>query len=128
MHDRSGDRAFFEFVAPDACVFTIDNATKPIIGRAAFIKVFDRALTAIKRKVEVLDEDLKVSENQGVLAQTLQITAQGVTSHVRQSVIWERNASGAWLMTHIHNAIFGQPVVDRAVLGSRNPVRLLNDI
>ena len=124
---RSGSRQFFEFCAPNVRVFALNDSATPVVGREAFIKSFGRSLAAQKRNVAVLNGDVQVRGSQAVQSQTLQIAAKGVTSHVRQTVVWERDNAGDWKMTHIHNALVGTPIVDSKLLKGADPVRVLNE-
>lgn len=123
----AGSERFFSFVSDKVRVYTVEDATRPIVGRKAFQKAFGSALTSMKRKVDVLHSDIQVTGDQAILAQTLAISAKGVTSHVRQSVVWSRDADGAWRMSHIHNGLVGTPVVAPSALRGADPVRVLNE-
>lgn len=124
----AGDKKFFSFLSDDVRVYTLEDTTKPIVGRKAFESYFGGTMRKMKRKVSIVHQDVQLSGNQAVLAQTLQIVANGVTSHVRQSVVWELAEDGEWYMNHIHNALVGQPSVNvQQVAGKTDPVRVINE-
>src|ERR1700694_1671385 len=112
----AGDRRFFDFLREDVRIYTVDSS-EPIIGRKAFEAYFGPTLRKLKRKVEYIKRDVQASEDTAVLAQTSEITSEGVISYVRQTVIWDKNPKGEWEISHIHNALVGQAVV----VGGRPP-------
>lgn len=123
----SGNKKFFDYIRDDARIYVLDSA-EPIIGRKEFEAAFGPSFVKRKRKVEVVNRDLQSSGNQAILSQTLQITTDNIDSFVRQTVIWERSADGAdWQMSHIHNALVGQPIVSGVALRSARDIRVLNE-
>lgn len=124
---NAGNSRFFDYFAKDARIYTVDDSTKPIVGRDAFRRSFGRTLESVKRRAEVLTTDLQVHDGQAIQAQTLQVASQGVTTHVRQTVVWNKDEEGNWQITHLHNAVIGQPVVDASLLNKGDPVRVINE-
>ena len=121
----SGNKRFFDYIREDVRVYGL-NSSQPILGRKAFESAFGPAFKT-KRKVAVVHRDVQLSGKQAVLAQTLQITADGISSHVRQTVIWAQDVDGGWKMNHIHNALVGQPVVAGVPPKTINAIRVINE-
>src|SRR5688572_27056809 len=94
----AGSPRFFQFISNDARVYEI-NATQPIVGREAFEASFRPRLS--KRKVSIIQQDLQETGDQAILAQTLSVTIDRITTFVRQSVVWSREGDKRWRMIHI---------------------------
>jgi ketosteroid isomerase-like protein len=122
----AGDNQFFDFLRQDVRVFVL-NSAEPIIGREAFEASFGPTLRNARREVKVIQRDAQVSDCNTVLAQTLEITSEEVVTVVRQTVIWERDPQSGWVMTHIHNALVGQPLTVGTVPSTPAAVRVLNE-
>jgi ketosteroid isomerase-like protein len=120
----SGDRRFFKYLREDVRVFN-PNSAEPMVGRDRFQEAF--ADFRKRRKVAVIHSEIQPNDNQAVLLQTLQVTVDGIASNLRQTVVWTRNANGTWQMSHIHNALVGQPVVTTGVPKNARAVRVLNE-
>lgn len=120
-----GDPAFFDFLSDDVRVYSLDSS-EPIIGRHAFEDKFRASLTEHKREVEKTHEDLRVTGNQAIQSQTLQITVDGITLPVRQTVVWE-DIGKDWRITHIHNARAGQGFVVGKLPTTAAGIRVLNE-
>lgn len=121
----AGDKRFFDYLASDVRVYTV-AASEPIVGRKAFEKYFGPTFQKTKRKVSVVAKDVQLTESQAILAQTLDIKANGVSSCVRQTVIWKQD-DGDWKMGHIHNALVGQPVVSGPSPKTIRAIRVVNE-
>jgi ketosteroid isomerase-like protein len=123
----AGDRRFFDFLREDVRIYTVDSS-EPIVGRKAFEAYFGPTLRKLKRKVEIIKRDVQASENTTILAQISEVTTEGITSYVRQTVIWDKDPNGEWKIGHIHNALVGQPLVAGGKLPSTAAaVRVLNE-
>jgi ketosteroid isomerase-like protein len=120
----NSDRRFFDYLRDDVRIYNL-NSAEPMVGRAQFQKAFTDFRT--KRKVAVLHSEVQPGDNQAILLQTLQVTVNGIASNVRQTVVWERGREGNWQMTHIHNALIGQPVVTAGAPTTARAVRVLNE-
>lgn len=121
----SGSPTFFRFLDDKVRVFAIGSA-EPTIGRAAFQSAFGATFTKVKRQVGVMAQDVQMSGDQAILSQTLKVTGNGVSTFVRQTVVWGVK-DGDWKMRHIHNAMVGEPVgVGRPPTSPRG-VRILNE-
>jgi len=105
----AGDRRFFSYLSNDVRVYTV-GSSEPIVGRGAFENYFGPTFRKNKRKV----------------SQTLEITANGVSSFVRQTVIWGED-DGGWKMRHIHNAMVGQPVISGRPPRTARSIRVINE-
>lgn len=121
----SGDRKFFDYLADDVRVYGVTSA-EPIIGRKEFEAAFGSNFQKFKREVKVVTEDVQAGPQEAILAQTLEITTEGVTSFVRQTVVW-RNAAHAWKIVHIHNAFVAQPIHTGATPNTAAALRVLNE-
>jgi ketosteroid isomerase-like protein len=121
----AGDKRFFGYLSSDVRVYSL-NSAEPIVGRKAFESAFAPTFQT-KRKVSILKKDIQLSDRQAVLSQTLQVTVDGVDSFMRQTVIWEQSDKGEWQMSHIHNALVGQPVLSGKTPKTANAVRVLNE-
>lgn len=120
----AGDKRFFTFLTDDVRVFNV-NSVEPMVSRKEFQAAFAPTLTGLKRKVDVLHEDIQASGDRAVLAQTLEITNEGVAVFLRQTVVWEQRR-GKWQMSHIHNTLVGQPVASKLPTSAK-AVRVLNE-
>lgn len=121
----AGNKRFFNYLSNDVRVYTVESS-EPIVGRKAFENYFGPTFRKNKRKVSVVAKDVQMAAGQAVLAQTLEITANGVSSYVRQTVIWEED-DGAWKMRHIHNAMVGRPVVSGRPPRTARAIRVINE-
>jgi ketosteroid isomerase-like protein len=123
----TGNERFFSFFTDDARIYPVDSQ-QPIVGRKAFAARFGPQLTAAKRKVEKLHTDIQATAEQAIIAQTLSITTNGVTTPVRQSVVWDKQSDGSWKISHLHTAQAGHPIVSPGKLpGNVNAVTVLNE-
>lgn len=119
-----GDASWFSHLARDATVYAIGTAA-PFIGKEAYEAHFSANLSSAKRKTQVLDQRVKyLNDATAVVTQTLQVTQAGVTSVVRQSVVWA--LGDAWQIRHLHSALVGTPT------GVKTPttvsgIRVLNE-
>lgn len=120
-----GNPLFFDFLSDDVRVYNLDSS-EPTIGRKAFEEQFGDSLTRTAREVRKTHEDLRVSGNQAIQSQTLQITVEGVTLPVRQTVVWEDKGED-WRMTHIHNARAGQAYAIGRQPETAEGIRVLNE-
>jgi hypothetical protein len=120
----NGDKRFFDYFTEDARIYSVESS-EPIVGRKAFQASFGPEFSKTKRKVAVLSADAQVIGEQAILSQTLSVSAGSVTTHIRQSVVWQETPKG-WAMVHVHNAIVGQPVATSAPK-SANAVKVLNE-
>lgn len=120
----AGNARFFDYLRDDVRVFNL-NSVEPMVGRRKFQEAFQETFRT-KRKVQVISSDIQPSGDQAVLSQTLQVTVDGITSTVRQTVIWNSDG-GNWQMSHIHNALVGQPVVSGRPAANARAVRVLNE-
>lgn len=121
----TGNKKFFDYLQHNVRVYTLDSSS-PIVGRDAFRSYFGSTFAKIKRRVSVVASDVQRADNRAILAQTLEIAAHGVSSFVRQTVIWEQD-DGEWKMSHIHNALVGQPVSTGRAPRTAAAVRVLNE-
>lgn len=122
----AGDRRFFDFLQDDVRVFNL-NSVEPMVGRKRFESAFGPNFANSKRKVKVINSDLQQTGEQAVLAQTLEIgTADGIAAFVRQTVIWS-SVGGKWKMSHIHNALVGQPIATAKLPASVKGIQVLNE-
>ncbi|MGY2126382.1 nuclear transport factor 2 family protein [Nocardia gipuzkoensis] len=103
----AGDNRFFDYLDDDVRVFNL-NSTQPMKGRAAFEEAFQPILT--QRQISVTESDIQASADRAILSQTLEISSEGASVFVRQTVVWEKK-DDAWKMSHIHSALAGQPIV-----------------
>jgi ketosteroid isomerase-like protein len=121
-----GDARFFEYIGEDVRVYNLDSV-EPSVGREAFRSAFESTF-GVRRKVKVLHSDVQASDRQAVLSQTLEISIDEIAMFVRQTVIWEQAAEGAWQMSHIHNALAGRPIAAVGKLpSSAREVQVLNE-
>ncbi|MBI2625660.1 nuclear transport factor 2 family protein [Candidatus Parcubacteria bacterium] len=121
----AGNKRFFNYLQKDVRVYTLESS-EPIVGRKAFESYFGPTFSKTKRKVAIVAKDVQLAGKQAILAQTLKITANGVSSYIRQTVIWERD-TGEWKMSHIHNAMVGQPVIVGKPPRTPQSIRVLNE-
>lgn len=121
----AGDMDFFNYLRNNVRVYTVESH-EPIVGRKAFESYFGPTFRKNKRSIAVVSKDVQLTGEQAVLAQTLKITARGISSYVRQTVVWERGA-GEWQMSHIHNALVGQPVVSGQAPRTARSIRVVNE-
>jgi ketosteroid isomerase-like protein len=121
----AGNSKFFDYLDDDVRVYTLDS-TEPILGRKNFEDYFGHTFASTKRAVVQLHHDLRVSGDQAVLSQTLQISSNGVGLPVRQTVVWAKTKAG-WRMTHIHNGRAGEPLVIGKVPRTARGLRVLNE-
>jgi len=121
----SGDARFFDYLREDVRVFNL-NSVEPMVGRKRFQEAFQPTFRT-KRKVQVISSDVQPSGDQAVLAQTLQVTVDGITTTIRQTVIWNSDQDKNWQMSHIHNALVGQPVISGKLATTAKGVRVLNE-
>lgn len=120
-----GDPSFFEYVDEKVRVYG-PNSTEPVTGKKAFKASFGTSLSEHKRQVKVVAQDVQVSGDQAILSQTLQITANRISSHVRQTVVWAK-VDAHWKMLHIHNAFVGKPLSIGPAPTTPAGLRVLND-
>ncbi len=125
-YERAEPR-FFDYLQADVRVFNL-NSIEPMVGRERFESAF-APMFSRKRNVKVIDNDVRVSGDQAVLAQSLEISDEqnDVALCVRQTVVWEEE-NDQWLISHIHVALVGQPVM----LAEKRPasvdaVKVLNE-
>ena len=122
----AADRKFFDFLKDDVRVFNV-NDTEPMLGREKFESAFAKNFK-IKRKVATLASDIQLSGSQAILSQTLRITANDVSSQVRQTVVWQQDdETGEWKISHIHNALVGQPIVSGKAPKDLRAIKVLNE-
>jgi len=121
----AGNKRFFNYLSNDVRVYTV-GSSEPIVGRKTFESYFGPTFRKNKRKVSIVAKDVQMAAGQAILAQTLEISANGVSSYVRQTVIWEED-DGAWKMRHIHNAMVGQPVVSGRPPRTARSIRVINE-
>ena len=120
----NGDAKWFSHLAEDATVYAI-GTTAPFVGKDAYESHFMTSLTSSKRKTKVLDQKVKyLNDATAVVTQTLQVTQTGVTSIVRQSVVW--GFDGTWQINHLHSALVGTPTGVKAP-ATTNAIRVLNE-
>lgn len=119
-----GDSSFFTYFTSDATVYSI-GSSEPFRGVSEYKKYFDPLLRKEKRKAKVLKEDVHTLDGNAVVAQTLQIVHSGITTNVRQSVVWTHTDAG-WRMNHLHTALVGSPTPTTAP-GDFDTVKVLNE-
>jgi ketosteroid isomerase-like protein len=106
-------------------VFALDSA-EPIAGQKAFKSYYGPTLIKIKRKVKLVSEDAQASGDQVIVSQLLQISGKGVSTNVRQTVVWGK-FDGKWKMAHIHNARVGEPIGLGKTPTTATGIRVLNE-
>jgi hypothetical protein len=121
----AGNKRFFDYLSRDVRVYTV-GSSEPIVGRKAFENYFGPTFRKNKRKVAIVAKDVQLAAGRAILAQTLEITANGVTSYVRQTVVWEEHDDD-WKMSHIHNAMVGQPVIAGRPPRTARSIRVINE-
>lgn len=121
----SGSVGFFDYLHKDVRVFPLDSV-EPIAGQKAFKSYYGPTLTKIKRKVKLVSEDSQVFRDQVIVSQLLKISGKGVSTNVRQTVVWGK-FDGRWKMAHIHNARVGEPLgLGKAPMTAAG-IRILNE-
>lgn len=119
-----GEPRFFDYLTDDVRVYNL-YATEPMIGRELFQKEFTTFEEG--REVRILKTDVKPEGDRAVLSQTIEVGKEDVAFVVTQTVVWE-NQDGRWLISHIHTAQVGQPIVGpEAAVKSTEDVRVLNE-
>lgn len=120
----AGDRSFFDYLTKDARVYTI-NSAEPTKSVRDFEKRFGDGFKR-RRQVDVVNRDIDARPGRGVVSQTLAVTADNVTTYIRQTAIWDRGDTG-WKISHLHNAQVGQPVVAGSAPREIGAIRVLNE-
>jgi hypothetical protein len=119
-----GDARWFDLLAEDATVYSL-NSLEPHRSRSAYRQSFSATLTAEKRAMKVLDENVQMMGESALAARSLQITQGGVIVNVRQSIVWRKTDKG-WKMHHLHTALVGSPVPAKMPKTAK-AVRVLNE-
>lgn len=119
----NGDPAFFDYFADDATVFSA-GTSEALKGREAYRHAFAPKLKG-KREVKILEQSRQWFGERVVIAQTAQITHEGITANIRQTMVWGRSNKG-WLVNHLHTALIGSPFSNE-VPKSVNAIRVLNE-
>lgn len=121
----NGDPALFDYFAEDAIVYAV-GSTEPFRGRNAYRKHFQPILTAEKRKISFLQQDvLNIDEGKAVVAQTAQITQGGVIAHIRQTMVWASD-DGGWKVQHVHTTLVGEPTPAKMPT-SASAIKVINE-
>jgi hypothetical protein len=122
----AGDKRFFDYLDDDVRVYTVESA-KPIIGRKAFQAYFGKTLARTKRKISVVASEVRSAGDHAIQNQTLQVTAEGVSSYLRQTVVWKLRPNLAPTKVAIHNSLVGQPVFTGKLPKTTDAVRVINE-
>lgn len=122
----AGDKRFFDYLDDDVRVYTVES-TEPIVGRKAFQAYFGKTLARTKRKISVLTSEVRPAGDHAVQSQTLQVTAEGVTSYLRQTVVWKLRPNAAPTKVVVSNYLVGQPVFTGKLPKTKNAVRVINE-
>jgi hypothetical protein len=122
---ENGDQAFFDYLSDDVLIYGLDSS-EPTVGRKVFEEKFLPSFSKSKRKVDQTFQDIRVVGGQAILSQVLQVSTDGISLPVRQTVVWE-GRKGKWHMTHIHNARAGQPVSVEKMPTTAAGIRVLNE-
>lgn len=120
---NNGDSKFFDFFAKDATIFSA-GAAEAIKGRDSYRQTFGPKLKG-KRDVKILDRTSQVLGDKTVVSQTAQITHDGITANVRQTMVWAHTDEG-WRVHHLHTALIGTPFA-KEVPANGNAIRVLNE-
>jgi hypothetical protein len=121
---NAGDPSFFNNFTEDATIFSV-GSTESIIGREAYQQYLQPRFAGYTRTVKVLDRNLKIVDDKAVVTQTAQITVSGITSNVRQTMVFIDTQDGAKVQ-HLHTALIGTPVAQE-IPTDLSSIRVLNE-
>lgn len=122
---NSGSAKWFDFLSEDVIVYSVNSGT-PFKGKKEYTAHFKKALTASKRKVELLTRDIQTMGKISVVYQTVQINQQDIILNMKQSQVWELTDRG-WKVNHIHTALVGSPQAANPAVKRIGAINVLND-
>lgn len=122
---NSGNPDWFNFLSDDVIVYSVNSGT-PFKGKKEYAAHFKKALTASKRKVELLSRDIQTMGKISVVYQTVQINQQDIILNMKQSQVWELTDKG-WKVNHIHSALVGSPQAANPAVKRIGAINVLND-
>ena len=93
-------------------------------GREAYRHAFASKLKG-KREVKILEQSRQWFDDRVVIAQTAQVTHEGITANIRQTMVWGRSNKG-WQVNHLHTALVGSPFSNE-VPKTASAIRVLNE-
>jgi hypothetical protein len=121
----AGDERFFDLLDDDVRMYGVESI-EPIVGRKAFQGNFAKNLAGTKREVSVLKSEVRPAGEYAVHNQTLQVTADGVSSILQQQVVWVQRPRG-WLKWVVQSSLPARPVFTGPAPKTSQAVRVINE-
>lgn len=116
---ESGDETFFDFFDKNVSLFTLGAPTR-VDGRDVYRRGFEQFFLGTKRNSQILSPEVKLlGDDSAVMTFHNRILLKGVSTNIRGTIVFVRDADGSLKCVHMHNSPLGQPVaqgdIDRAI-------------
>jgi len=99
---ESGDKAFFDFFAPDASLFTLSVPTR-IDGVEEFRRGFEENFEGGKRRSQILSPEIRAVGDGAVVSYHNRVSFGSQTSNMRATVVIVQQNSDLKI-AHLHNS------------------------
>jgi len=108
---ESGKPEFFDFFDPAVSLFTVSSPTR-VDSLDVYRRGFEQFFLNEKRKSQILSPEVRLIGNSGaVMTFHNRILINGISSNIRGTVVFVRDAKGALKCVHMHNSPLGQPTL-----------------
>lgn len=123
---EAGDEKFFDFFDPSASLFTLSTPTR-VDGREVYRRGFEQFFLGTKRNSQILSPSVRLLGDSGaVMTFHNRILVRGVSTNIRGTVVFAKDAGGALKCIHMHNSPLGQPTIVPQARGAED-VTLLEE-
>jgi ketosteroid isomerase-like protein len=107
---EQGDDKFFEHFDEKASLFTLSSPTR-IDGREVYRRGFQPYFSGQKRRSQVLSPEIRIlGDDSALVTFHNRILANGVSTNIRATLIFQRDAKGSFQIVHTHLSPLGQGV------------------
>lgn len=124
---ESGNERWFDFFDKDASLFTVSSPTR-IDGREVYRAGFAQFFLNIKRNSQILSPEVRIlGEDAAVMTYHNRVLIRGISTNMRGTVVFARDASGELKCVHLHQSPLAQPTAIGADLKTVEDVTLLEE-
>jgi ketosteroid isomerase-like protein len=124
---EAGRDDFFDFFDPAVSLFTVSSPTR-VDSLEVYRRGFEQFFLGEKRKSQILSPEVRLLGDGGaVMTFHNRILINGISSNIRGTVVFARNAKGELKCVHMHNSPLGQPSLQGRIEGGVEDVTVLEE-
>jgi ketosteroid isomerase-like protein len=124
---EAGNESFFEFFDPRVSLFTVSSPTR-VDGREVYRRGFEHMFLGESRKSQILSPEVRLIGDDGaVMTFHNRILIRGISTNIRGTVVFARDAKGELKCVHMHNSPLGQPTLQGKIEGGVEDVTVLEE-